>query len=808
MATSGTDQALEFLQRFYPDGLWALTSIRPDKKAIETRTFAADTLDEARAWIDKYNGKRNIYFSANQPKGLVKKKANKGDIAFACVLHVDLDCRAGEELEPELERLRLLVEEGENWPKDIPRPQVALFSGGGYQCFWVLDNPVEIGGDLEKAVEFERYNKALELALGADNCHNVDRIMRLPGTLNIPDEKKLKKGRVPVEARLVFFDEGTVSLTDFTQAPPIASSGDDKPLVQIGSNLQRVEDINMLDEWGVKDSAKVIIVQGRIPDPEDITEKQKGFSRSEWCFYAVCALARCNVPDEVIFSIITDPQFAISEHVLSQKNVDRYAIRQIERAKEWVIEPILRDLNERYAVIKNLGGKCLVVEDVFDAAADRRRLTKMSFANFSQAWMNRLVQIATKENGTPVYKPAGKFWLEHPLRREYDYLVFSPGKDVPGSYNLWQGFAVEPKEGECSLFLNHMRDNICGENTRLYEYLLGWMARAVQFPARQGGTAVVLRGKQGTGKSFFIKFFGQLFGRHFLHVSNAKHLVGTFNHHLRDCVVLFGDEAFYAGDKKHESVLKTLVTESVLQYEAKGVDAEQGPNYVHLMMASNSEWVVPTAKDDRRFFVLDVMETQAKNGTYFNAIAKQMDTGGREALLHFLMNYDLTGFDVRDIPATLARRDQQELSMEPWERAFLDVLDFGMSPDHPRWVNDPRLGPDWISVDGLIQKLPQQMQNADRSLRSSVGRYLAKQARVDKDGKPVVRKMDRMITNDFGKKERVQLRFYRMRPRPELCHATEGLGRYHDIDSPEVQWGMFREAGGEVSDCAREQIPF
>lgn len=675
---TGTEQSIEFLKRFHPHGLWTLTSIQPDRKAIETRTFTSDNADAAQAWVSKYNGKRNIYFSANQPKEPVKKKADKGDMGRAVVLHVDLDCRAGEALEAELERLRLLVEEGENWPVAIPRPQVAVFSGGGYQCFWMLDKHVEIGGDLDLATDFERYNKALELTLGADNCHNVDRIMRLPGTLNIPDEKKMKKGRTPVEARLVFFEEGTVELSQFTPAPkvqtPDTAFGGATPKVNISGNVERIDDINVLDEWGVKDSVKVIIVQGRTPDPEDWTEKQKNFSRSEWCFYAVCALARCQVPDDIIFSIITDPQFSISEHVLHQKNVEKYAIRQIERAKEWVIEPMLRQLNERYALVKNLGGKAMIVEELYDEIARRSRLTKMSAANFNIAWMNRLVQIGTKDNGTPVYKPAGKFWLEHPLRREYDRLVFAPGHDVPGAYNLWQGFGFEAREGDCSLILKHILDNVCNGIEEHNEYLLNWMARAVQHPNKSGQSAVILRGRQGTGKSFFVKTFGELFGRHFLQVSDAKHLVGSFNAHLRDCVVLFGDEAFYAGDRKHESVLKTLVTEEVLHYEAKGVDSEQGPNYVHLLMASNNDWVVPADMDDRRFFVLDVSNAQAKNSEYFGAIAKQLDTGGYEALLHFLLHRDIENFQVRDVPKTDALRDQKTLSLEPVEEWWYNKL--------------------------------------------------------------------------------------------------------------------------------------
>ena len=53
-----------------------------------------------------------------------------------------------------------------------------------------------------------------------------------------------------------------------------------------------------------------------------------------------------------------------------------------------------------------------------------------------------------------------QYWLRHQKRRQYEGLVFAPGQETPGYYNLWRGFAVEPKHGNCSLYLNHIRDVI------------------------------------------------------------------------------------------------------------------------------------------------------------------------------------------------------------------------------------------------------------------------------------------------------------------------------------------------------------
>lgn len=245
---------------------------------------------------------------------------------------------------------------------------------------------------------------------------------------------------------------------------------------------------------------------------------------------------------------------------------------------------------------------------------------------------------------------------------------------MPAAYNLWKGFACTARPGDCSLYLAHLRDNVCRGDEVLHHYLMGWMARAVQQPDTPGEVAVVLRGGRGVGKSLFAREFGKLFGRHYLQVSNPSHLVGNFNAHLRDVVVLFADEAFYAGDKKHASILKTLITEETITIEAKGVDVETSPNYVHLIMASNDEHVVPAGGDERRFLVLDVGNEHQQDTAYFRAVVAQMNEGGREALLHTLLTWNLEGFNVRSVPRTAALEEQKVLSLDPMQDWWYEKL--------------------------------------------------------------------------------------------------------------------------------------
>jgi hypothetical protein len=665
--------AIDFLRWAQPSGPWVLTAIVPEGNSkTETASFTAVQEKELLQWLETRNGKFNLYWMTNKPRALLTSKASKEDVESIQFLHVDLDPDKGKDIVEERERiLKSIVD-------FIPKPSGIVDSGGGYQAFWRLDEDFYVGGDLIRAADGEAYSIQLGLILGGDATHNCDRIMRLPGTLNIPNERKKKAGRAPALAVAVELTDRVYGLSSFLPAPraPARAEGDALRGGQSTVSLGNLQPVSMEDlPEHIPARIKALIVQGA--DPEDPT---KYGSRSHVVWAVTCALLRAGCKPETIASVILDPDYGVSEHVRRQPRPVAYAERQIQRAREEVEEPMLRVLNEKHAVIGDMGGRCRIISEVVDLGlgSPRMRLAKQSFDDFRNRYMNRFVTVGKTEDGKPKLKAAGAWWLGHPMRRQYDSLVFAPGREVEGAYNLWQGFACEALPGDKhEPFLAHVRDNICNGNHEIYTYVLGWMARAVQNPAQPGEVALVTRGGQGTGKGVFGRHFGSLWGRHFLQISNAKHLVGQFNSHLRDCVFLFADEAFFAGDRQHESILKTLITEDTFMAEAKGVDAEVAPNYVHLYMASNKSWVVPAGADERRVMIVDVGEDKKQDGSYFAAIQAAMDGGGRESLLHYLMTYDLSGFSVRATPKTEALRDQKLLSLAPEEQWWLERLTDG-----------------------------------------------------------------------------------------------------------------------------------
>ena len=372
--------------------------------------------------------------------------------------------------------------------------------------------------------------------------------------------------------------------------------------------------------------------------------------------------------------------------------LDDFLVTQGAEALQTVLdtaEPfddIVGSLNTEYFTVRN-GGQTLIGYEHLDPIYHRPTVNLMS-ASDARLWL------ANKTRYDPETKKSVgviESWIKSPYRRQYTGIVFSPGTESPaGSLNLWQGFAVEPEEGDCSLFLQHIWENICHQNEEVYQYVIGWMAHAVQYPSQLPGTSLVMRGGMGVGKGVFATEFGSLFGHHYRKVSNAKHFLGNFNAHLASALVVYADEAFWAGDKSHEGAIKDLITGETRILEHKGKDVFEIKNYTRLIVAGNEEWLVPAGMRERRFLVLDISERRQQDIQYFSSIVDQMQRhGGRAALLHYLLRIPLDGFEVRTLPSTAATVETQLISLPLIGEFFFNMLAEGVNTCGSRqWLTE------------------------------------------------------------------------------------------------------------------------
>ena len=351
--------------------------------------------------------------------------------------------------------------------------------------------------------------------------------------------------------------------------------------------------------------------------------------------------------------------------------------RPIEDSEErWNSEETpdhIRRMNQDHFLAME-GGKTTVYRESWDARRGRHLLERMGPGDFKLFYANQKVVVSTNKKGVPQIEDLGKVWLESEFRRQYKGLVLAPGESPVGVYNMWRGFTVEPSDnGSCDLYLAHVKNNICGGDELVYDYLLKWMALSVQRPGEPAGVAIVMRGGRGTGKGTFARELGRLFGQHYNQVFDTKHLTGHFNRHLQDCVLLFADEAVWAGSKQEEGILKALITEETLFIEGKGRDAVQCENHLHLLIATNNEWSVPAGMDERRFLALHVGDDKKQDEAYFRAIRQELVTG-RGKLLKTLLDMDLTNYSPYSVPNTKELAQQKVLSMDIFGAWWFDKL--------------------------------------------------------------------------------------------------------------------------------------
>jgi hypothetical protein len=334
-----------------------------------------------------------------------------------------------------------------------------------------------------------------------------------------------------------------------------------------------------------------------------------------------------------------------------------HRIKAKDEAEHGESRHILKQLNDHHAVVM-IGGKTFIVKEGKNSVFMARSDFCLRYANL-------------KIDG----KKATQRWIESNDTRRFDEVVFDPTRQCSNSsYNLFKGLAVEPVAGTCDLYLQHIKEIICAGDEKLYDYVVGWMAHAIQKPAELPGVALVLQGSQGTGKGHFAQYFGKIFGDHFQHLANMEHLLGKFNHHLSSALVVFADEIVWGGNQREAGQLKAIITESRRMMEAKFKDPILVDNYARFIFATNDEWAVPTGPKERRYCVLELKESKAKDYAYFSAIKTEMDNGGVEALLHKLQTHDLSEFNVREYPITKGLLKQKQLSLTSVAKWWQELL--------------------------------------------------------------------------------------------------------------------------------------
>ena len=306
----------EFLRRFdriviVPNGYEDPLVFKPDEEERFNKLLQ-----------DCEREKKNVYF---QPNGDLLHRMEKKEIESGHWLHVDINSNslggslAATPLEKEVlaERLK---EDGATLIVD---------SGGGLQAYFELSAS-------QPREEIERACRALIACYAPRDLgtHNIDRLLRVPGTTNWPNAKKRAKGREPSPAKLLHDSDVVLDFSDFELAEP------ERPERKAASGYQFGEvDISDTELPDLPDGLSLLI---REMDDSELSATKDG-SNSAKAWRAILLMLKHKLKPETVKGICLSLNWSIglyyhawaSDHGV---NVEDEVERQIRKAMS-ALEP-------------------------------------------------------------------------------------------------------------------------------------------------------------------------------------------------------------------------------------------------------------------------------------------------------------------------------------------------------------------------------------------------------------------------------------------------------------------------------------
>lgn len=261
-------------------------------------------------------------------------------------------------------------------------------------------------------------------------------------------------------------------------------------------------------------------------------------------------------------------------------------------------------------------------------------------------------------------------WREHPARLivRPEEVGFDPAcKDESISCNLWDGWPIKPKAGECGYLLELLAHMCSAEEGRkvdeLYDWVIKWLAYPLQHPGAKMKTTIVMHGPQGTGKNMFFEAYMEIFGKYGWTIDQSA-IEDKFNDWASRKLFLIADEVVARSDLFHvKNKLKAFITGDQIRINPKNMAAYYEANHVNMVFLSNEAMPVVLEEDDRRHAII---WTPAKLTPDFYAKVKaEIDAGGAQALYDYLLQVDLAGFTNATLPPmTAAKQELINLSLD------------------------------------------------------------------------------------------------------------------------------------------------
>ncbi len=377
--------------------------------------------------------------------------------------------------------------------------------------------------------------------------------------------------------------------------------------------------------------------------------------------------------------------------------VDLTAIRRAKRRKdaramkalrEKLIARAVRELNRKHAYIER-GNDVLIVtlSTDHDGRTDLKFRTRAALVDLYDFRRLKLPKVSEAEGRVSwEYVNPVAIWSRHPKRRNLKGIANSPGRDLgPEWLNVWNGWGVAPLlidgkpdfSGEgCVGILSHILEVWCGGSDVVFRWVLAWLASIVQQPTAKPDTGLMVYGEQGSGKSIIIEtVMAPILGTAYGYESSNAFLTARFNNAVAGKLLIYADEAVFAGDREAADRLKAFVSKKTVTIEQKGRDSFDLDHHARVFATTNRGHAILMEKKDRRWLTLETADHRRGDRAYFTALAAEINNGGIAAFHAYLLNPDLLdGIDLRTTPQKTASVAQKVQSLESAEAFIYECL--------------------------------------------------------------------------------------------------------------------------------------
>ena len=357
-----------------------------------------------------------------------------------------------------------------------------------------------------------------------------------------------------------------------------------------------------------------------------------------------------------------------------------------------IYKTVIKMINRNYCIITGLSKPLIIKTNHYDGEVTHNNIT---IENFRSNMKNKGYYVwKEKASGkmAQVKVDLADMWYKSINRNEKTHIGFfpqstnsdwKPTAKEQDSFNIFRGFRFKKNskwnnQSKVEPLIRHLKENFCHSDPVLFKYLIQWFAHCVQLPWIKKKTAIVLKSMVGDGKGLVMDKMREIMNGMF--VSPDINDIKQYNGCIVGKLMVFLDETTWGG-KKDNGFLKKLISEPEIHANEKFVPTYDIDNYSSVVIASNSDWVIPADMGARRFLCLELKSTFNGHSIKTNKWLKQCVECSAEDFYQYLLRVDISDFDFTNAPKTDMLQDQIIRGLNKEVSFWFSVLDNGCYPN-------------------------------------------------------------------------------------------------------------------------------